>query len=516
MSDLKIDPFLTIETYSHFFKVTRFTSRIQGLLLKFSIKYTHHSFVQRQQGPNAAEPKTYAISTKDGQEFRFHIGQLAHFLEFLQFEHVQPEYIKTIEHELYKPTKLMVALRSGFNLYDYQTEAKDFVVDNDETDFHTRLVTIATGLGKGMISLASVAEIGQRILVVVLPKYTEKWAEEINEKLTIDKREIMIIEGSKNLRNLIMAAKEDKNCVPKATIISLPTLQSFYKQYEEDRNVYSDMGIIPEDLCKDLGIGSVVIDETHEHLHGVFRFMCYTHVPKIVALSGTVISDDSFIEKIHKILFPKEIRFDKIKMKKYIQVFPISYVFRDWLGSKIRTTEFGSRNYSQIAFEKSIMRRPDLLNNYFKLIFEIASIGYLSKYQKGDKLAIYAGSIAMCTAITEFMKQKLPHLDIRRYAEADPYENVIESDIRVTTIGSAGTAIDIPQLTTVIMTHNVNAPVPNLQSLGRLREIPGRDVKYFYMYSTEIQKHVDYHQRRKQLFEDRVAFIKEFKSPIAI
>jgi superfamily II DNA or RNA helicase len=516
--EVKIEPYLKIDVYSHFFKVTRFTPRILGLLLKFSHKYTHTSFVQRQQGPNTPEPKTYAIKTKDDKEFRFHIGQLAHFIEFLGFEHVQPDFYQVKYHTSYKPASITLALRDAYKLYDYQQEAKEFILSSDVSDFNTRLVTMPTGTGKGVTSLATVAELSQKFLVVVLAKYTEKWAVEVAQKLEVSPKEIMIIQGSDQLKGIIQAAQENKKIVAKCTIVSLTTLQNFFKAYEEDRfsDAFKSYGCEPEQLCEILGVGSIVIDETHEHLYGVYRLMCYSNVPKIIALSGTVISMDPFIEKIHKVLFPKEIRFDKIKMKKYIKVYPISYVFRDFSSAKIRSTEFGSRNYSQTAFEKSLMKNLPVFKNYLALICQLIDIGYLSDYKKGDKLAIYAGSIAMCTAITEHLKQKYSHLDVRRYVESDPYENVIEADIRVTTIISAGTAIDIPQLTTVIMTNSVNSPVANLQTLGRLRELPGRDPKFFYLYSTEIQKQLDYHRKRMELFEDRVAVIKEFKSPIAL
>ena len=70
----------------------------------------------------------------------------------------------------------------------------------------------------------------------------------------------------------------------------------------------------------------------------------------------------------------------------------------------------------------------------------------------------------------------------------DPYENIIEPDIRVTTIISGGTAIDIPNLRTLIL-NNIKSPVANLQTMGRLRDLQNRDVKFYYLYSEQIAKH---------------------------
>lgn len=523
MTTVLVDPYFRLEIYTHFFKVSECNPRMVGLLLRFFSKYTHNSFTHNnyklsQKPVDAPAPKTFAIKAKTDKEFRFHIGQLDDFNKFLADNYIDTAFYEIRDYDVYVPKKVKIALKSKYVLRDYQEEAKAFVLSHEATDFHTRLVTIATGLGKGVISLASVAALQNKFLVVVLAKYAEKWAIEVAEKTDIEPKEIMIIQGSGQLKGIIHAAQENPNAVKKCTIISLTTLQNFFKAYEENPkgDEIKEYGIVPEELCSVLGVGSVIIDEVHEHLHGVYRFMCYTHVPKIITLSGTVISDDAFIERIHKMMFPKEIRFDNIKMNKYIKVYPISYVFRDFRTSKIRTTEFGSTSYSQVAYEQSIIKQKHILDNYLLLIFKLVELGFLNSYRKGDKLAIYAGRATMCTEITEYLKRKLPHLDVRRYVEQDPYENVIDADIRVTTIISAGTAIDIPGLVTVIMTNCVNSPVANLQTLGRLREIKDRDVKFFYMYCADIKKHYDYHKNRMELYADRVASIKEFRSPIAL
>jgi superfamily II DNA or RNA helicase len=517
---IKIDPYFRVDVYSHFFIVSKITqSTVVGLLLKFSSKYVHNSLPGQKVTPaNAAEPKLYAVKTRDDKEFRFHMGQYEHFKRFIADNYVLPEFFTEVIHPHFEPQKIKMKLKDTFKLYDYQQEAEDFIVDSDVSDFNTRLVTMPTGTGKGVTSLSTTARLGNKFLVVVLAKYTEKWAIEVAQKTDVQPKEIMIIQGSGQLRGILHAAKENKKAVAKCTIFSLTTIQNFFKLYEEnpDSEEVKGYGCTPQELCEILGVGTVIIDETHEHLHAVFKFLCYTHVPKVIALSGTVISLDPFIENMHKVMFPLEIRFDKIKMKKYIRAYAIGYSFRDIRQAKIRTTEFGSNNYSQTAFEKSVLKNPETTKNFMKLISMLMDIGYMKNYQKGDKLAIYAGSILMCGAIVEYLKTKYPHLDIRRYVEDDPYENVIEADIRVTTIISAGTAIDIPQLTCVIMTNSVKSPVANLQTLGRLRDLPGRDPNFIYIYSDDIPKQINYHRDKMELFADRVASMKVFKSPILL
>jgi superfamily II DNA or RNA helicase len=122
----------------------------------------------------------------------------------------------------------------------------------------------------------------------------------------------------------------------------------------------------------------------------------------------------------------------------------------------------------------------------------------------------------MCTEYTKVLKDRYPDLDVRRYVEDDPYENIIEADIRVTTVQSGGTAIDIPKLRVAIMTVSIDSPVSNLQALGRLRELKDRDVKFYYLYCVQIPKQVQYHRNRKLLFEPKVASVVELHYPTLI
>lgn len=512
------EPLMRIDTYSHFFRVTKMTPRMIGLLLRFTTRYVHVPLNSKEHSQKSPDPKIYAIKTKDDSEFRFHIGQLPEFLKMLEREFIEPHLYHIEDHTLYTPSKKSYKLRPEYVLRENQVEATDFIMDTDVSDFHTRLVTMPTGSGKGVVSLASSAKIGSRILVTVLSKYQQKWAIEIHEKLTVENKEIMMISGSAQLKGLILAAKENPKALPTFIIISITTLQNFYKLYEENPHgeEFLEYGIQPHELHEVLDVGAQIIDETHEQIYSVYKMMCYMHVPKLIALSGTVLSKDPFIERVHKMIYPKEIRFDKIKMEQYIKVYPISYVYRDFQMARVRTTDYGSNNYSQNAYEQFLLKRPQFLANYLKLIATLIEITYLKDYQPGDKLAVYAGRIEMCGVIRDYLKTRFPKLDIRRYAENDPYDNVINADIRCTTLLSAGTAIDIPGLTTVLMTNSVDSPVQNLQTLGRLRKIPGRDVKFVYMYCSEIPKQTQYHRNRLKLFEDRVASIKEYRAPIAI
>lgn len=367
-------------------------------------------------------------------------------------------------------------------------------------------------------SMFSCSALGKRTAIIILPNYIEKWKSDVLGIIDVDPKRIMLVQGSKALKGLIHYGKE-QDIKSDIVIFSLTTLRNFFTEYSErPAETIEEYGCTPEEMYQILGIGTVLIDEAHQHLHAIFRLMLHMHVPKLLALSATFIDDDRFIENMMKVMFPKELRFDDIKMEKYIQCYAYSYCFRDFRRSNIKTTEYGSKNYSHVAFERSLLKSKDkeVLPNYLKMIDSLIKTHWQEKYQQGDKAIVYAATIEMCTVIMNYLKTKYLGKLINKYTQGDPYSNIIESDICVSTIQSGGTAIDIPGLRFALMTTSISSSKSNLQTLGRLRKLKDRDVNFAYIYCEEIPKHLTYHLDKKVLFKDWVAYIKELRMSIRI
>ena len=64
--------------------------------------------------------------------------------------------------------------------------------------------------------------------------------------------------------------------------------------------------------------------------------------------------------------------------------------------------------------------------------------------------------------------------------------------------------MDIPQLTTAILTVAVNSSVSNIQGFGRLRPLKdGRTPIFVYFVCTDVPKHIEYHERKKDIIRTR-------------
>lgn len=499
-----------IVKYSHFFVIRNPTRQMMPILYEFAANYTSMKY---EYDPNLRKKKwmadkTYAIYVDGGSEFRFHLGQWVELIDVQFRNRVDPNAYEIVEMPLYEPATIDVQMRPGFDLYPEQEEAKEFALQNIRSGSRMPQISIPTGGGKTVVASHVAAELKQRIGVVVLAGYVEKWITDLSTYLTLDKDEIGVIKGGKNL---ILASRwAETEEPPKALVFSMDTMMTWFDLYEKDRNnpELDKYGCKPWELYQSLGIGLVIFDEMHQHLHKVYRTNTYLHAPGSINLSATLIASDPMRRKVQNVMFPKTIRFEKIKMKKYITCHGCAYQIVDMANSGIRTSEFGNTSYSHNAFEESILKNKVLGRQYVDMILKLIEEAYIDRRLEGDKCIVYVFRKSFAYELVEHLEKRYPELVIRTYVEGQPDENIKESDICLTTLGSGSTGHDVKGLRVAINTVSIDSPVANLQALGRLREFKSRDhdndVHFYYLYCSSIPKHVEYHENKKVLYADRL------------
>lgn len=385
-----------------------------------------------------------------------------------------------------------------------------------EVDHHSHLFVLANFIvtHNTVTSCAIAAEEKTRWLVSVLPKYKDKWGSDVVENLNLKPKEVMIVESTDQLRGLIdMCKTHGTKKLQPVIVVTLTTLATFFKLWMKDpQGCIEDYGCEPMDLWRILDIGTVSVDEAHEHIYSIYLLAMHLHGPKFISMSGTMVAEDPFVEMIQKIIFPMVKRYDQVKMGKYIDVEFLGFSIKREFRHKIRCTAFGRNDYSHVEFEKSIMRNKLVLNAWLIMIEVMISYSYYDRRVKGDKLVVYAATTDMVNILVNRFKQTYPDLVIMRYAktEGDKYKNILSADITGSTLQSSGTAVDIPNLITVICTTMVNSARTNLQMLGRLRDLAGKQMKCLMPFCKDIPKHRSYTAYRADLFQDRSKSIKTF------
>lgn len=436
---------------------------------------------------------------KDGDSYRFPIGIMKHFMLTLAQSNVNKNEINMEDYRKSIPlvNNIEYKWEKTFILRDYQEQYRDMVLDPNRP---VNLVDLQTGMGKSAIAANVIYEYKSKVCLLVLPRYVEKWVDDVKKYLLLKDDEICILASVKHIEGMSIKLKKDPTYATtngyKVFILPMSISQRYMDAYEKGLLEYGCLK--PSELMQALNISLLVNDEAHQHFHNLFRSASYYTVNKLVCLSATFNTNDPSIKKMQSILIPNECRIGNIIEKKvYTNVRAIKY--RLSRGDKIRYTS--AQGYHHVTLEQCILRNNLLMLDYFEMIDHYVKSTYINVRNEGERLLIFVATIDMGSILVNYLKRVYPNLKIYRYVENDPYHNILTGDITVTTLGKAGTGVDIKNLISVINTVSVSSLQSNLQSLGRLRHIEGREVWYNYFYCQNIGKQIKLHHDREHVIK---------------
>lgn len=354
-------------------------------------------------------------------------------------------------------------------------------------------------------SLAMAKNNGTRFAVVTLGGYEDRWIPEFYAKLNLKPEEVRSCCGCVKLYRLLREAKTTGIDNVKAIFISTATLRDFYKNWNNGRVVGTDCeDINPRDLWEFLGIGLVIIDEAHKEIHANFVSDLYSHVPKKIYLTATLLAKMDFQLFIYETFLPKKLRRNGGQPSRYIDLVKVQYNLKDWQKAKVVG---GQGSYSHTTYEAWIMADRQREQRWQESLFDYTKDNWLEKRKREHKLLIFSATIEMCQRLATFFRKRLPELVINSFTSGDDYQLLLDSDIIFSTIGKSGTAVDIPNLTQAYLTVAIDSPNANVQALGRLRELKGEKKfpqSYHCFVCMNIDKHLDYWRSKEVLFRGRV------------
>lgn len=497
-----MDPILvTIKVYSHSLVVTYTKAEIRNCLLMFCRNLVTIGFKKVGYKWVRGIDKVFAGSTKDRSEFSFHRNQLESLIQFLSNSGIDRNFINVTVQPLYRPLSIKLDYIDERLPKDYQAPIIDYILEKG----NTKVVTLQPGRGKTFIALSVMRELSTRTFFCIKPRYIEKWIDDLNEAFNLEKEDIVVIKGSINLKKLM---NQYEDLTAKVIICSNATYHQYLKTYElwGKQIKQSGFAFAPIEFCKRLKIGFRVIDEVHQDLYNNYRQFLYSHVPKTLSLSGTLESDERTINRIYQTLFPTDIRYKELAPDVYIEANALFYSIPN-AEHRIRFINHALNSYSHIRFEQSILKQKSLLIAYIKMIYSIVETYYLNKAVKGQKMIIYCSTIEMCNLVLDYLTKKVKRFEVSRYVGEDNYEEMLKSELIVSTIKSLGTAIDILNLRVILMTDALASRQANLQASGRLRRMkdyPEVTPQFLYLVCRDIKKHKEYHRHKKILFTSRV------------
>lgn len=511
-----MDKLITITIGTHFFKLTNISPRVRKQVIDMALGYVRYGLqtVRRNEVAQVALA-VYAGATKDREEFRFHINQFDEFMIKLKLDYVPESLIEIIHKPIPEPKKVCFNVKPMWVPREVQVPIIDYLTADEGS--RSRFVGLQTGSGKTAISLLAVAKIGFRLIIIIRPMYIGKWTQDLSKYYDIKPERIMAVQGLGQLQALFMLAKNDQLQDTDAIIVSNKTMQIYIKLYEQHKESLLDLGYetLPENFFETLQ-GIRLIDEVHQDFHLNFKLDLYTNVYRSISLSATLINRDPFMERVYEVAYPTRFRYKDVELDKYIDSFSIHYRFRSV--ERIRASERSGNSYSHNAFEESLLKHRDktYLLNYFKLIKFTVEHSFMQDYKPGERLIIFCYRTDFCQYVVDFLQKEYPKLNIKRFTADDPDENMYESDIRVTTLGSGSTAHDVARLKAAILTVAVDSVQSNVQALGRLRKLPDMAPRFYFLVCDDIPKHRQYAKSKEEMLRHRAKSFKAFHAPFIL
>ena len=498
--------------YKNFFIVYCNSNYSVNLIKDFNKRFTTFTYLYdyKIRKKKRVIDRIYIAGNKDRKEYRYNIKYIKDLMWLFRTYDVNKDSINIINGNVHSATSLNLSMNGKYDLRDYQETAFNNLITATTP---TVLIDHQTGKGKGIMAISAMCELNKATAILILPKYIDKWIEELKELTNITDDDIMVIKGGKDLRLAIELALANEYSA-KVIIFSNRTVSNYIKEYEVAEIVEEEFTypVTPDTLMETFKIGTLMIDEVHQEFYSVYKASLYFNVDMIIGMSATLESDDAKKTEFYNALFPPKVRLANLEYDRYTDLHVVEYHIDNY--NRIRSTD--NMGYKHIMFEQSISRHNIQLRNYVYMIKHYIKVGYIDRMVKGDKLLIFAASIDFCSLLTNIISEDYPDYKVRRYVEDDPYENVMEGEIIITTVLSAGTALDIKGLITVLQTISIKSKPANLQAFGRLRKKDGKQMRYYYFFSKQIPKQFEYHKYRFDLLKQRskTVFLEEYKKPI--
>lgn len=503
-----------VRLFSHNFEITKLTPRARSAVTHFARRFIEQKQVKKKPswyGQNNQTNKddcVYATATDDRSEYRFHVNQLAEFKDHLKVCGLDFDRdVKFSVEPLNEPRKVELRVQSGWVPDpDYkQPEAISFLTDRS---IPRKLLGMPPGYGKSYSTMQAIANLGELSVWSVQAKYVEKTHRDLLRTYDMAVEDVLVISKTKDLKMLLFMAP---NALPdvKVILISSKLLQIWFSLYKKLGAGIEVIGYssAPQYFYQLLGAGVRVIDEVHQEFHFNFLQDLYTHVPLSISLSATMQFDNVTRNRMAQLTYPKADRFE-VDYVPYISATSVSFEFE----KPDRIKVMGKQGtYSHHVFEDSVMKDKKVLGHYLDMIDLVVRKELLTDHLEGERMIIYAAGVEFCTVLRDDLRKRHPELKITRYCGSanDEYENLLTSDICVTTLGSAGTNVDIPNLKCALLTTAVDSSQSNIQGAGRLRDklAPGRVPRFVWLVAQQFARPLAYHEKKVELLRTRAKIL---------
>lgn len=483
------------------------TGFLEGLNLKEPKKLPGNRMVMELK-------KRYYGVFADGSEIYIHRNSLPDLLAYLENRNVPKESVQVVDISVPVAEKASYDMFEIFVLRDYQ---ELIVADILRPEYHSARVDLQTGKGKTLSSLAALARMGVRCVVMVPPKYFGIWIKALKETFkgyTDDSLNWMTVSGSAELQKLIDRGIENDLEGVDVIVISNVTYRSYIDNYEKYGSKISELGYNcpPPRFHEAIKAGMQINDEIQEDPGLVFRIDMYSNIALQVYLSATPFTGNPYVTKMIDKMLPPETMVRLPNLDVYINVMCLRYC-EPGIKPKDYLTPF-KNTYNHARYETQMMRDRKRFIAYKQMVGNIAKGLFINDMLPKQKLLLLCATVAFIDDVVNYLKERFPDLQINGHVSGSPFERLQKNDITVSTIKSSGTGVDIHNLREVGLLQATDSKKDNIQILGRLRKLkdyPDVVPRLTFLACESIPHHMRYANSKRDHFDGRVLNFKSMR-----
>lgn len=508
---------MKIVRHSHNFVVSEIEPRFSNIVGKFARRYQEY---EESTDPVTRKTvlkvlKTYAFWPKEADCIRFPISLYGEFYTSIRnFPDLMANL--TVEDKI---ARMEDAADAGFKIKqihtarDYQQTLIDDVLLLKILNY---IITLPPGAGKTLTAFHILSLLKKRAFVMMRGGYLDRWIPDLEATFHLAGKKLLVVRGQSDLIAL-MEMQAEGSLEADLIISTIDTVSSYMEDYDEFPHIRDRYPYKPDEIFERLRIGILIFDEGHQNPHKAARVFSHANVPLSLTLSATLSTRNQFKNNMYRILYPESNRNDAGYKNVYIGVNALMYRMSTLKG--IRTTGYKGA-YNHVNFEQSLMlsKNRRLLSGYMGLVKYSIDLKFMKDYKPKTKCLLFFATVKMCDVAVKYLRDKYPHLKVGRYVSGDKMTVLQDCDFIVSTVLSAGTAVDIIDLRTTIMTTAIDSEISNQQSRGRTRPVksyPDLTPEFCYFVCLDIPKHMQYHRNKKEFFHELVKYHVEVSLPFA-
>jgi len=496
---------LTLDVYSHGIRISGYTREtfktIAGYLSAFVLKEPR--LIPRENRMVMELKKRFYGLTDDRTEAFIHAYQLDPFLAYMKDRGIDPDRMQINYVPLPKSIPVEYDVFEHYVAHEYQVPIIEALAD---TATKSRRLDLQTGRGKTFAALSALQKRGERAVIMIPPKYFGLWIKALKDTYRGVEGRFMTVSGSAEMKKLTESAVEGELDVD-IIVISSMTYRTYIEAYERFKDKMSEIGymVVPPRFHEALGVGYQINDEFHEDPGLVYRIDVYSNVAKQVYLSATPFTGNEFVTRMIDIMLPAGTECELPEYDQYIKT--VALLYQDpTVQKKDFLTPF-KNTYNHARYENRMLEKKRRVERYYGMVKRVIHGVYYKDRLPEQKLLVLCATVKFIEKLTVFLAAEFPDLVVGAHVAGSKFEKLMTNDITVSTIKSAGTGVDIPNLRETLLLQATDSKKDNIQILGRLRRLkkyPDHTPRLTYMVCTDIPQHTRYHNNKQEHFKGKV------------